>query len=304
MKLVILDGYSVFQEDLPLLEIPGVEITYYERTGAEEIVERIGDAEGILTSKCKITGDVMDQCPNLKFIGELATGYDNLDVEAAAERDIVVSNCPGYATEIVAQHTLALILEAVSKVGAFNNRVQSGEWENSVDFCLTSETISALAGKTLGIFGYGNIGRKVGEVAEALGMTVKAHSRDGQEALEADIVSLHCPATKDNEGMVNQEFISKMKDGAILINTARGKLIDEEALAQALKSGKLAAAGLDVLRDEPPKNGSPLIGLPNCYITPHVAWMAKEVREKIVDLSVENVMGYINGKPTHRILPR
>ena len=302
MKLVILDAYSVLQEDIALPEIDGVEVVYYERTPQDQVVERIGDGDAIFVSKCKITGEVLDACPNLKYVGEIATGYDNVDVEAAKARGVAVTNCPAYATDFVAQHTIALLLEIAGKIGAFNERVRSGEWQESKDFCLMSETMTALAGKSIGIVGYGNIGKKVAEIAVALGMTVNIYSKDRTAAIKSDVVSLHCPLSSETENLVNEEFISEMKDGAVLLNTSRGKLIDEDALAEALKSGKISAAGLDVLREEPPKKGSPLIGLPNCYITPHVAWMAKEIRQRIITISTNNLKSYLKGESLNRVV--
>ena len=303
MKTVILDGYTINPGDLSwsALEALG-QVKVCDRTPAEQLAETIGVAEAIFTSKNKITSEIMDACPDLKFIGVLATGFDNIDIEAAKARGIAVCNVPSYSTDTVAQHTFALILEITNNAGLHNAAVQNGEWTSSPDFCLIKSPIQQLAGKSLGIIGYGNIGRKVAAIAEAFGMTVNIYSRDREAAMKSDIVTLHCPATAENRGFINREFISQMKDGAILINTARGALINEADLAAALASGKISAAGLDVVNGEPPKMDNPLIGLPNCFITAHVAWASKEARNTICEVSAANLKSWLEGGKLNRIV--
>ena len=248
-----------------------------------------------------MSAEVMDACPNLKFIGALATGYDNIDIKAAKERGIAVCNVPAYSTDSVAQHTFALILEITNQVGLNDEAVQSGEWSRADDFCLSKNSIIQLAGKSLGIIGYGNIGRKVAAIAEAFGMKVNIYSRDKEAAIKSDILTVHCPATEENKGFINKEFIRQMKDGAILINTARGALVNERDLAEALCSGKLSAAAVDVLDGEPPRQDNPLIGAPNIFITPHVAWASVEARSTICRVSAENLKSFIEGGRLNRV---
>ena len=303
MKTVILDGYTINPGDLSWSSLEALsQVKVCDRTPAEQLAETIGDAEAIFTSKNKITAEIMDSCPDLKFIGVLATGFDNIGIEAAKARGIAVCNVPSYSTDTVAQHTFALILEITNHVGLHNAAVQNGEWTSSPDFCLIKSPIQQLAGKSLGIIGYGNIGRKVAAIAEAFGMTVNIYSRDREAAMKSDIVTLHCPATAENRGFINADFISQMKDGAILINTARGALINEEDLAAALASGKISAAGLDVVNGEPPKMDNPLIGLPNCFITAHVAWASGEARNTICEVSAANLKSWLEGGKLNRIV--
>lgn len=302
MKIVILDGYTANPGDISWEELETMgELEIHDRTPQEKVVETIGDAEVIYTSKNKINGEIMDACPNLKFIGVLATGYDNIDIKAAKDRGIAVCNVPGYSTDPVAQHTFALLLEITNHVALHNQAVQAGEWSTADDFCIVKKPISQLAGKSLGIIGYGNIGRKVASIAEAFGMTVNIYSRDKEAAMKSDIVSLHCPATPENRGFINRQFISQMKDGAILINTARGALINEADLAEALSSSKISAAGIDVLDGEPPRADNPLIGAPNCFITSHIAWASKEARTTICKVSASNLASFLSGGTDNRL---
>lgn len=302
MKIVILDGATITQNDLSWGELEKIgSLEIHERCEPSKVAQFIGDADAVFTSKCKMTAEVMDSCPNLKFIGALATGYDNIDIKAARERKIAVCNVPAYSTESVAQHTFALLLEITNQVALNNDAVQTGEWASSKDFCLSKNSIVQLSGKSIGIVGYGNIGKKVGAIAEAFGMNVNVYSCDKQAAITSDVVTLHCPATAENRGFVNREFISQMKDGAILINTARGALINESDLAEALCSGKLAAAAVDVLDGEPPRNDNALIGVPNLFVTPHVAWASLEARSTICSVSVDNLKSFIEGGLLNRI---
>ena len=303
MKIAVLDAVTINPGDLSWEKVSSLgETKIFDRTPPEKVIETIGDADAVFTSKVKITREVMDACPNMKFISLLATGYDNVDLAAAGERGIAVCNIPAYSTETVAQHTFALILELTNRVGLHNQAVQTDEWSASPDFCLIKGGISQLSGKSLGIIGYGNIGRRVAAIAEAFGMTVNIYSRDRQAAITSDIVSLHCPATPENRGFINADFISQMKDGAILINTARGALIHEADLAAALSSGKISAAGLDVLNGEPPRAGNPLIGAPNCIITPHIAWASLEARKTICEVSGDNLKSWMEGGMLNRII--
>ncbi len=301
MKLVILDGYSINPGDLSwdILKQYG-DITVHSTTAAGTEIETIGDADGIFVSKNHITEEVMKACPNLKFIGELATGYDNIDIEAAKKLGVRVYYTPAYSTEAVAQHTIALILEISNHVAANSGLAKQGHWFSKPDFSYKWAPVSMLDGKSLGIIGYGNIGKRVAKIAEALGMKINIYSRNREAAVKSDIVSLHCPATSENYHMINDEFISQMKDGAILINTARGSLIDEAALLEALDSGKLYAAGLDVLEKEPPEN-NPLADHPKCFVTPHVAWTPKETRQRVIDTAALNLDSYLHDSDTNRL---
>lgn len=303
MEIVILDGYTINPGDLSWekLETMCDKITVFDETPQDKILSRVGNAEILMTSKCHITEDILKQCPNLKYIGSTATGYNNINVKAAAKLGIAVTNIPAYATDAVAQHTLALILELTNHVGLHNRSVQEGDWSRCKYFCYWREPISLLKGKSIGIIGYGAIGRKVAEIAKAFGMDVNIYSRDPQAAMKSDYVSLHCPLTEDNAKMVNTRFLVNMKPGAILINTARGGLVDERALADALKSGFIAAAATDVLEHEPPDESCPLLGLDNCIITPHLAWAPKEMRCQVIDVLADNLKSWLDGKILNRV---
>lgn len=303
MKLTILDAYSINPGDLSWAPIEAIgSFTSFERTSPEDIAAHIGDCDGFFVSKCQITREIMENCPNLKFIGVTATGYDNVDVAAAKDLGIAVCHVPAYSTEAVAQHVFALILELTNWVGSYNASVQAGKWYESSDFTFIQEPLSLLDGKSLGIVGYGNIGKRVARIAEAFGMKVNIYSRDKEAAVTSDFVTLHCPLTRENAGFVNKEFISAMKDGAVLINTARGGLVNETDLAEALKSGKLSGAALDVICEEPPQKPHPLIGLPGCILTPHIAWMPKETRQKVIDICADNLRSYLEGGNLNRIV--
>ena len=302
MKIVILDGATIIQNDLMWDGLAAIgELEAHDRTDESHVIQTIGDAEAVFTSKCRMSAEVMDACRNLKFIGALATGYDNIDIKAAREKGIAVCNVPAYSTDSVAQHTFALILEITNQVGLNNAAVQSGEWSRTSDFCLSINPIIQLAGKSLGVIGYGNIGRKVAAIAEAFGMNVNIYSRDIEAAMKSDIITVHCPATEENKGFINKEFIGHMKDGAIFINTARGALVNERALAEALRAGKLSAAAVDVLDGEPPRPDNPLIDAPNIFITPHVAWASVEARSTICRVSAENLKSFIEGGRLNRV---
>lgn len=277
------------------------ELTLIDSTPYDALADTIGDAEIVFTSKCRITEEVLDKCPNVRFVGELATGFDNIDIDACRRRGIAVYNIPGYSTDAVAQHTIALLLEAASKVAANNELSKEGKWFNRPGFDYSIAPLTLLSGRSLGIVGYGNIGRKVAEIAEALGMKINIYSRDKTACIRSDFVSLHCPASADNYHMVDSDFISQMKDGAVIINTARGALIDEAALLDALEDGKISMACLDVLETEPP-SGNPLIGHPGTFVTPHIAWAPKETRDKIILIAYDNLKSWINGEESENRL--
>lgn len=303
MKIVILDGYTINPGDLSwdILKQYCDELTVYDRTEPEDIRARVGGSEILMTSKCPITREIMEAAPNLKYIGETATGYNNIDIEAARDLGIAVTNIPAYSTDAVAQHTIALLLEMASNVGLHNASVQAGEWAGSPYFCYWKKPISLLSGKSLGIVGYGAIGKRVAEIAKALGMKINVYSQDPAAAVKSDYLTLHCPLTKENERFIDENFINGMKPGAALINTARGGLIDEDAVAGALKDGRLSAAAIDVLTEEPPAEDNPLIGLDNCILTPHMAWAPKEMRMTVIDVLATNLAAWLHNETTNRV---
>lgn len=302
MKIVIFDGHTINPGDLTWDELEAIgDLTVYDATPPELALARIGDAEILMTSKCPITREFMEQCPNLRYVGSTATGYNNIDVEAAKDLGIAVTYIPAYSTEAVAQHTIALMLELCNHVALHNESVKSGDWSSCKYFCYWKEPITLLSGRSLGIIGYGQIGRKVGEIASALGMKINVYSKDKEAALKSDFLTLHCPLTKENTAFVNADFISRMKPGAVLINTARGALIDEQALADALRSGHLKAAAVDVLSQEPPAADHPLLQLSNCMITPHMAWAPKEMRSIIGKTLAENLNSFLEGGTLNRV---
>lgn len=303
MKIVFLDSIVINNGDISWepLERLG-ELVVYKRTLPEMLAAHIGDATAVFSDAVPIGREVMKQCPKLQFIGVAATGYNHIDLKAAQELGIAVCNVPNYSTEAVAQHAFALLLAVSNRVDLYNRAVAEGVWSRCTDYTFVKTHPILLAGKSLGIIGYGNIGKKVAEFAKAFGMTVYVYSKEKEKAVGADVVSLHCPLTEETAGMVNQRFIDEMKDGAVLINTARGGLIDEDALARALKAGKLAGAGLDVLREEPPRKHTPLIGLENCYITPHIGFIALEARKTAIDTCVSNLKSFLKGEKENRVV--
>lgn len=303
MKSVFLDCGIVNPGDISWEEIEKHgEFRFYKNTPEDKIVERIGDAEAVFIDSLPVTREVMEKCPNLKFVGAAATGFNNIDLDAAEELGIAVANVPAYSTDAVAQHAISLLLSVTNSVEEYNAAVAAGEWQHRKEEPFKGLSVTLLAGKSIGIVGYGNIGKKVAQIAEALGMTVNIYSRDRDAAIKSDVVSLHCPLTQENRGMVDRAFIASMKDGAILVNTARGALLDEEAVAEALKSGKLAGAGLDVLAEEPPQENHPLIGLKNCWITPHIAFTPVETRKVVVDTCGANLKSFIEGGKLNRLV--
>lgn len=303
MKGVVLDGYTVTLNDLdwsPVEEL--ADLTVYDRTEPGKVIERIGDAEAVFINKIKMTREIYDACPDLRFVGELATGYDNANKAEAEAHGVVLSNVPAYATEPVAQHTMALILEITNNVGYYTEAIHDGTWVRAEDFTFIDRPLMRLKGMSLGIIGYGAIGKRVAQIAEAFGMKVNIYSRDPEETVKSDILTLHCPATPENTGFINREFISRMKDGAILINTARGALVNEEDLRDALNSGKLAAAAADVVNGEPMKADSPLLHAKNLYLTPHLAWSDREARQQIIDTAAANLKSFLEGGSLNRIV--
>ncbi len=317
MKIVVLEGYAVNPGDLSWdwLEAFGSYTVYPRLVCPEETVARIGDADVILINKTPITADILDACPSVKLICVLATGYNIVDCDAARARNIPVCNVPDYGTSAVAQYTFALLLELCHRIGHHDRLVHEGAWTRCPDFCFWDTPQMELAGKTLGIIGFGRIGQAVGRIAKAFGMEVLAYSRteypEGREIgsyvtlsellAKSDIISLHCPLTPETTGIINKKTISMMKDGAIVINTSRGAAIVEKDLADALDSGKLRGAAVDVVTKEPIPADSPLLTAPNCIITPHMAWAPKESRQRIMDCTKRSIEAYLAGNPINTV---
>lgn len=303
MNIVIFDGYTINPGDLSWDKLDALcdKLTVFDSTSEDKALSRLTGNEILMTSKCPITRELMENSPQLKYIGCTATGYNNIDVEAAADLGIAVTNIPAYSTDAVAQHTIALMLELSNHVGLHNASVQDGQWSDNEYFCYWKKSVTLLTGKSLGIIGYGAIGKRVAQIARALGMEINIFSQDPAGAMKSDFVSLHCPLTRENRHMVNTEFLVNMKPGAILINTARGGLVDERALADAIKAGFIAGAALDVLEQEPPVKDCPLIGLDNCIITPHIAWSPKEMRQAVIDILAENLESWLTGGMKNRV---
>lgn len=316
MKIVVLDGYTENPGDLSWegLEHFG-ELTVYDRTtDAGMIAGRIGDAEAIYTNKTPIRADVIAACPNLKFIGVLATGYNVVDVEAAKAAGVVVCNIPTYGTDAVAQYAIALLLELCHHIGEHSDCVKRGEWEHNPDWCFWKYPLIELAGKTMGIIGFGRIGQRTAQIAQVLGMKILAYDQFKNQALEnenchyvpldellaaSDVISLHCPLFPSTEGIINKDNIAKMKDGVLIINNSRGGLIVEEDLRDALNSGKVAGAAVDVVSTEPIHEDNPLLSAKNMIITPHIAWAPKESRQRLMDIAVENLRAFVEGHPVN-----
>ena len=313
MKIVVLDGYTLNPGDISWegMEALG-EVTVYDRTKPEEVVERIGDAEVVYTNKTPITRETLDQCENIRFIGVLATGYNIIDIEAAKEKGIPVSNIPTYGTAAVSQFAIALLLELCHHIGEHSDAVKNGEWTSNPDWCFWKYPLVELAGKTMGIVGFGRIGQDTGKIAQALGMKVLAFDAYKRPELESEtcryadldtllaesyVISLHCPLFPDTEGIINKDTIAKMKTGVMIINDSRGPLIVEEDLRDALNSGKVAGAALDVVSTEPIKMDNPLLSAKNVILTPHIAWAPKESRQRLMDIAVENLQCFVDGAP-------
>ena len=321
MKIVVLDGYTENPGDLSWTELEKLgQLTVYDRTAYGEsplIAQRIGDAEVIVTNKTPISQQTLEQCPNLKLIAVLATGYNVIDCAAARKKGVSVVNVPTYGTASVSQYSIALLLEICHHIGHHDQSVHAGNWANNADWCYWDYPLIELEGKTMGIIGFGRIGQAEGRIARALGMRVLAYDlypSDSGRAIgeyvdldtlyrQSDVISLHCNLTPENTRMINKDSIAKMKDGVILINNARGQLIDEQDVADALNSGKLAAAGLDVVYTEPIREDNPLLKAKNCIITPHISWAPKESRQRIMDVTAENIRAFLAGRPQNVVNP-
>lgn len=317
MKIVILDAYAANPGDLSWDEFAALgDLTVYDRTAQEDAAARIGDAEVVFINKVRLTDEIFAACPNLKLVSILATGYNIVDLAAARRRGITVCNVPGYSTRAVVQMTFALLLEICQQVGLHSGAVHTGRWQTCPDFCFWDRPLIELDGKTMGIVGYGAIGSAVGTVAQALGMKLLVTARHEKPVPEgarfvslpellaqSDVVSLHCPQTAENARMIDAGALAQMKDGAILLNTARGGLLDEQAVADALRSGKLLAAGMDVVSAEPIRADNPLLTAPNCFLTPHIAWAPLETRRRLQAISAENLRAFLAGKPQNVVNP-
>lgn len=315
MQIVVLDGYTENPGDLSWsgLETLG-RLTVYDRTPAEKVAERIGDAEAVYTNKTPITKETLDACPNVKFIGVLATGYNIVDVETAKAKKIPVCNIPTYGTDAVAQFAIALLLELCHHIGEHSDCVKKGDWTNNADWCFWNYPLVELAGKTIGIIGLGRIGRKTGEIAQSLGMKVVAFDTHRDPSAESetcryaeldellsasDVIALHCPLFASTQGIINKNTIAKMKDGVMIINNSRGPLVVEEDLRDALNSGKVAGAAVDVVSTEPIKMDNPLLQAKNMIITPHISWAPKESRQRLMNIAVENLKKFLEGSPVN-----
>ncbi len=313
MKIVILDGYTENPGDLSWEGFQKFgELQVYDRTAHNQIIEHIGDAEIVITNKTPITSAVLRGCNRIRYIGVLATGYNVVDIAAAKQKGVVVTNIPSYGTAAVAQFAIALLLELCHHIGEHSNAVKKGEWSNNPDWCFWNYPLVELAGKTMGIIGFGRIGQATSKIAQALGMNILFYDHHRNPALESeacryvpldelfaqsDVITLHCPLFPSTQGMINRDSIAKMKDGVIIINDARGPLIVEQDLADALNSGKVAGAACDVVAEEPIRADNPLLKAKNVILTPHIAWAPKESRQRLMDIAVRNLEDFLSGKP-------
>jgi glycerate dehydrogenase len=317
MKIVVLDAYTLNPGERRWEELEELgEVVVHDRTAQLDVVRRAKDAGVVLTNKTILDGFILNLLPKLKYIGVLATGYNVVDLDVARQRGIVVTNIPAYSTQSVAQMAIAHLLNITQRVAHYAHEVHNGVWSAQPDFCYWNTPLIELAGKKIGIVGFGNTGQATAQIAEALGMEVWVYTSKPKKSLPkkyqkvtlnelfsaCDVVSLHCPLTAENKEMVNSFRLSLMKQGAILINTSRGGLIDEKALEQALLSGKLLGAGLDVLSSEPVPNGNPLLKLKNCFITPHIAWATRESRMRLMNQAVENLKAWMEGRTINNVL--
>ncbi|MBD0298501.1 MAG: D-2-hydroxyacid dehydrogenase [Flavisolibacter sp.] len=315
MKIVVLDGYTLNPGDLSWDGLKQFgDVTIYDRTPADKVVERADGAEIVFTNKTPVGEDALNQLPDLKFIGVLATGFNIVNTDVAKQRGVLVANVPGYGTTSVVQMTFALLLELCLHVQRHSDVVMEGKWARSADWCFWDYPLVELAGKTIGIIGFGRIGRQVGDVATAFGMNIIGNSRtqsdqshrnnfrwaDVPQLLEeSDVVSIHCPLFPETKGLINKESLQRMKKSAFLLNTSRGPIIVDEDLADALNNEVIAGAGIDVLSVEPPSKDNPLFKAKNCIITPHIAWATKEARERLMDITVNNLTAFLKGDPVN-----
>ncbi|MDR3173366.1 MAG: D-2-hydroxyacid dehydrogenase [Treponema sp.] len=314
-KIVVLDGYTENPGDLSWAELESLgTITVYDRTGAEEIITRIGDADIVYVNKVPVTAETFAACPSLRFVGVLATGYNIVDTKAAREHGVTVCNIPAYGTNAVGQFAIALLLEICHHIGHHHKAVLEGRWERCPDFCFWDYPLIELAGKTMGIIGFGRIGQTTARIAKSLGMSILAYDSQKNLSLEdshcryasldelfaaSDVISLHCPLFPETQGIINRATIAKMKTGVIILNNSRGPLIVEQDLADALNSGKVYAAALDVVSTEPIQGDNPLLKAKNCVITPHISWASKESRQRLMDIAVDNLRQFLMGKPVN-----
>ncbi|MCR5171957.1 MAG: D-2-hydroxyacid dehydrogenase [Treponema sp.] len=313
MKLTVLDGHAANPGDLSWDKFKKIaDLTVYERTPADMVIQRIGDSDAIFLNKIQITKQILDSCPKLKYIGVLATGYNVVDLDECTKKNITVTNIPAYSTDSVAQHVFAFILNYSNQVASHASSVKNGDWTRSPDFCYWNSSLTELTGKTLGIFGFGSIGQKVAKIAHAFGMRViicthNSNSFTGGEEVvtkeelfkQSDFLSLHAPLTDSTKNLVNRETLSLLKESAVIINTARGGLVDENAVKEALIQKKIAMYCADVVLTEPMDKNCPLLTAPDCVITPHIAWAPKETRQRLFDIAFNNLNSFIAGKPVN-----
>ena len=316
MKIVVLDGYAANPGDISWEPMQSLgQLVIYDRTKPQEVLERCNDADAVLTNKVVLNAETIARLPQLKYIGVLATGYNVVDVKAAAAQGIVVTNIPAYSTESVAQLTFAHILNIASRVGHYADANREGRWSHNPDFCYWDTPLMELNGKTMGIVGLGNIGMRVAQLALAFGMDVFAVTSKLRTDLPAgiqkttlegllavsDVLTLHCPLTEQTHHIINAETLALMKPSAMIINTGRGPLVDEQAVADALKNGHLLAYGADVMEQEPPRADHPLLSCPNAFLTPHIAWATFEARQRLMDIAVDNLQSFISGRPKNQV---
>lgn len=319
MEIVVLDGYTLNPGDLSWKSLESLgNVRVYDRTSLTDVNEtfkRIGGAEIVFTNKTPMSAEVFERCQNIRYVGVLATGYNIVDIKSAKEHNVAVTNIPTYGTDAVGQFAIALLLEICHHIGHHDRAVHAGEWERNPDWCFWDYPLIELAGKTMGIMGFGRIGQATGKIAKALGMTVIANDKypneKGAEIAEyvtrdelfsrADVISVHCPLFPSTEGIICRENIEKMKDGVIILNNSRGPLVVEQDLADALNSGKVYAAGVDVVSTEPIKSDNPLLSAKNCIITPHISWAPKESRKRLMDIAVNNLKEFLKGNPVNVI---
>lgn len=318
VKIVVLDGYTLNPGDLSWDRLKALgDVVVYDRTPKEEIVKRIGDAQAVYINKTSLNADILEQCPSIRFVGVLATGYNVVDCDAARKLGITVTNVPAYGTDAVSQFAIAMLLEICHHVAHHSQAVHEGRWSSQPDFCFWDTPLIELAGKTMGVIGFGRIGQATGKLARALGMGVIAYDAHPcpsgaayaryveLETLlrESDVIALHCPLFRETQGIINRDTIALMKDGVILLNNSRGQLVVEEDLADALNSGKVYAAALDVVSTEPILPDNPLLKAKNCIITPHISWASKESRQRLMNCAIDNLENYLKGESTNVVNP-